>query len=99
LDLEAFSKHAKRRTITVDDVLLTTRRNPQLTRQLQEFAPAAAAPKAKRARKTPAPREVAGGTSKGIDRESSADSVSDAESGSAIEDRQLDDDDDAFDDR
>ncbi len=30
LDIEAFAKHAKRRTANVDDVLLTARRNDAL---------------------------------------------------------------------
>jgi hypothetical protein len=29
-DLEAFSKHAKRKSVIIDDILLVTRRNPQL---------------------------------------------------------------------
>jgi histone H3/H4 len=37
-DLVAFSKHANRRTITVDDVLLSVRRNKQLSRKLQMYA-------------------------------------------------------------
>ncbi|KAJ3112285.1 hypothetical protein HDU96_004729 [Phlyctochytrium bullatum] len=34
-DLNAFSKHAKRQQINVDDVLLLARRNPDLRRKLE----------------------------------------------------------------
>lgn len=38
VDLPAFAKHAKRVTISVDDVLLLTRGRPDLAAHLTEFA-------------------------------------------------------------
>jgi hypothetical protein len=35
MDLEAFSNHAKRKTVSVEDVLLCARRNPQLLELMQ----------------------------------------------------------------
>lgn len=37
-DLECFSQHAKRTTVTVDDVVLCARRNPSLQDHLRETA-------------------------------------------------------------
>jgi len=37
-DLQAFAKHAKRAVIQPDDVLLLTRRNPDLEKSLSQFA-------------------------------------------------------------
>ena len=39
VDLEAFAKHAKRRTVTVDDVLLTVRRSDALVRGVRQCDP------------------------------------------------------------
>ncbi|XP_077976256.1 centromere protein S-like [Styela clava] len=36
-DLECFAQHAKRKRITVDDVLLCARRSPSLHQHLEEF--------------------------------------------------------------
>ena len=37
IDLESFSKHAGRTTVTTDDVLLLTRRNEDLNRLIKGF--------------------------------------------------------------
>ncbi|KAH9592479.1 Centromere protein S [Schistosoma haematobium] len=36
-DLETFSRHAKRSTVTVDDVFCFVRRNPQLLQHLTDY--------------------------------------------------------------
>jgi centromere protein S len=47
LDLESFSRHAGRSTITTDDVLLLTRRNSDLHDIIKEFVDKQKAAKAK----------------------------------------------------
>ena len=38
IDLESFSNHAGRSTVTTDDVLLLARKNPDLYQIMKEFA-------------------------------------------------------------
>ncbi|XP_026327595.1 centromere protein S-like [Hyposmocoma kahamanoa] len=56
-DLEAFSKHAKRSVINVEDVKLLVRRNPSLKEYLNKISPTNSTPKEKR-RKTKAPETL-----------------------------------------